>query len=65
VLSQGIAPSYPPPLSQPYAFPWILKIAANKVVFLVLNGKEQISPLLAPFQNFIKNPLVVQPFEKS
>jgi len=28
--------------------PWILKISAKKVVFLVSRGKNQISPLLAP-----------------
>jgi len=28
--------------------PWILKILPKKVVFLVLSGKKQISPLLAP-----------------
>jgi len=27
--------------------PWIFKIAAKKVVFLVLSGKKLISPLLA------------------
>jgi len=27
--------------------PWILKISAKKVVFLVSSGKNQISPLLA------------------
>jgi len=28
--------------------PWILKILAKSVIFLVLSGKSQISPLLAP-----------------
>jgi len=28
--------------------PWILKISAKKVVFLVSSGKKQISLLLAP-----------------
>jgi len=35
--------------------PWILKILAKKVVFLVLSGKKQISPFLAPpWKNFGK-----------
>ena len=34
---------------------WILKFSAKKVVFLVLRGKNQISPLLRPSW---KNPLV-------
>jgi len=34
---------------------WILKSSAQKVVFLVLSGKKQISPLLAPLEKFRKN----------
>jgi len=43
---------------------WILKISAKKVVFLVLSGKKQILPLLAPLAKFWKNPLVPPPLEK-
>jgi len=32
--------------------------------FLVLSGKKQISPLLAPLEKFWKNPLVPPPLEK-
>ena len=35
--------------------PWILKILAKKVIFLVSSGKKQIS---APLEKFLKNPLV-------
>jgi len=41
---------------------WILKIAAEKVVFLVSSRIKQISPLLArPLEKFWKNPLVSSP----
>jgi len=33
--------------------PWILKISAKNVVFLVSSGKKQISPLLKPLQKFL------------
>jgi len=36
--------------------PWILKVVAKKFVFLVLNGKKQISPLLPPGQILEKSP---------
>jgi len=37
--------------------PWILKFLLKKVVFLVLNGKKQISPLSPlPLKNFGKFP---------
>jgi len=32
--------------------PWIFKISAKKVVFLVSRGKKQISPLLPPLEKF-------------
>jgi len=37
-----------------------LKFSAKKVVFSVLSGKKQISPVLfwAPLEKFWKNPLV-------
>jgi len=38
--------------------PWILKFSAKKVVFLVLSGKNQISPLLALLEKLRKNHLV-------
>jgi len=39
------------------AFPWILKILAKKVVFLVFSGKKQILLLLTPLLEKIwKNP---------
>jgi len=41
----------------------ILKFSAKKVVFLVLSGKNQISPLLAPLEKYRKNTLV-PPMEK-
>jgi len=42
----------------------ILKISAQKAVFLVSSGKKQISPLFSSLQkNFWKNPLV-PPLEK-
>jgi len=43
---------------QTLALPWILKILAKKIVFLVLSGKKQILPLLATLEKFWKNPLV-------
>ena len=37
--------------------PWILKISAKKVVFLISSGKKQIPPLLTPpWRNFRKIP---------
>jgi len=36
--------------------PWILKISAKKVVFLVSSGRKQTSPLLAPYKIFGKIP---------
>jgi len=37
--------------------PWILKLLAKKIVFLVLNGKKQISPFLTlPGNIFEKSP---------
>ena len=36
---------------------WILKCLAKKVVFLVLRGKNQISPLLAPLENILPTPM--------
>ena len=35
--------------------PWILKFSAKKVVFLVLRGKNQISPSLAPPGKILEN----------
>jgi len=42
--------------------PWILKFSVKKVVFLVLSGKNQISPLLE--KKFRKN-ILVAPLEKN
>ena len=36
--------------------PWILKLLAKKVVFSISRGKNQSSPLLAPWKNFGKIP---------
>jgi len=44
--------------------PWILKISAKRVVFLVSSGKKQISPLFAHLEKFWKNPLVPPPLGK-
>jgi len=35
---------------------WISKFSVKKVVLLVLSGKKEISPLLAPWKNFGKIP---------
>jgi len=32
--------------------PWILKMSAKSVVFLVSSGKKQMPPLLAPLKKF-------------
>ena len=45
--------------------PWILKSFAKKIIFFVLNGKKQISPLLPPLEKFWKNPLVAHPWKIS
>ena len=44
--------------------PWILKISAKNVVFLLSSGKKQISPLLPSLEKFWKN-LQVPPWKKS
>jgi len=44
--------------------PWILKISAKKVLFLVSSGKKQISPLLVPLEKIWKNPLVPPSLDK-
>ena len=42
--------------------PWILKIPAKKILFLISSGKKQISPLLPPpFEKFWKNALIPPP----
>jgi len=48
---------------RPLVPPWILKISTKKVIFLILSGKKQISPLLAPWKNFGKIPSA-PPLEK-
>jgi len=45
--------------------PWIVIISPKKVVFLVSSRKKQISPYLAPPENFWKNPLAVPLQKKS
>jgi len=45
--------------------PWILKIFAKKVIFLVSRGKKQILPLLPPLEKFWKNTLMACPWKKS
>jgi len=37
--------------------PWVFKISAKKIVFLVPSGKKQISPLLPPWKNALVTPL--------
>jgi len=44
---------------------WILKILAKKLVFLVLSGKEQISPLLDPVKKVLKKFPSGSPWKKS
>jgi len=44
--------------------PWILKISAKKVAFLVSSGKKQISLLLAPTRKILENPLVATTWKK-
>ena len=43
--------------------PWILKFSAKKV-FLVLRGKNQISPCLAPPGKILENSASASPLEK-
>jgi len=43
--------------------PWILKLLAKMVVFSILRGKKQISPLFPPWKKIWENPLLA-PLEK-
>jgi len=48
--------------SSGFARPWILKLLAKKVIFLISKGEKQISPLLAPLENFLgKSPIAPSP----
>jgi len=50
-----VTPTWASEGGQGFHSPWILKISAKKVLFLISSGKKQISPLLAtPSQNFGK-----------
>jgi len=46
--------------------PWILKISAKNVVFLISSGKKkQISPLLLPLEKFLEKSPSAHPWKKS